>query len=340
MRVQIDRAVLDDPHRFGRDISAIIDCCERGKHHWVVDDLDAVLGSAWIQGAARWDSSRDLAEKTFRAAIDEPSGGVRQRLVVVVAVAPPGATAVAGATVGAGTIGVAGALTCRIEDARRILEDPLYLVLENATSDWCFVRSLVTTYERTSLAHAIDRYWLVPDQAGGSGELVKRARGLIEQGKAAWRIVVLMDSDRLAPGALPPSVAQRIEALNQIGASVITLHKREVENYLPGSLLDGRRIRDVYVSWLSLSREQQDHYDLKHGFARHGVTGEAIVDDAHLGLFDGASPWHLKRLIGGFGKTIGERFTGARLDRAELEAVCATCPGELERLLETLEELL
>lgn len=335
MRVQLDRAVLDEPHRFGRDISAIIDCCQRGQHRWVIDDLDAVLGSAWIQGAARWDSSKELAEKTFRAAIDEPSGGVRQRLVIVAAAAPQ--------DVPAGTPGVAGVvgvLTCSVEDARRILADPLYLVLENATSDWCFVRSLVSTYERTRLAHAINRYWLVPDQAGGSGELVKRAQGLLEQGKAAWRIVVLMDSDRLAPGALPPSVAQRIKALAKLGVSVITLHKREVENYLPSTLLDGKRTHDVYVSWLSLSREQQDHYDLKHGFACDAVTGEAVMDHAQLGLFGGFNPWHLKRLIGGFGKTIGERFTGEKLDRAELEAVCATCPGELEQLLGILEELL
>lgn len=249
-----------------------------------------------------WDSSRELAEKTFRAAIDEPSGGVQQRLVVVVAAAP------------AGVIAVAGVLTCSVEDTRRILAQPLYLVLENATSDWCFVRSLVTTFERTRLAHAIDRHWLVPDQAGGSGELVKRARGLIEQGKAAWRIVVLMDSDRLAPGVLPPAVAQRLEALNELGASAIILHKREVENYLPGSLLDGSRTHDAYVSWLSLSRDQQDHYDMKYGFARDRVTGEVVVHDAHLGLFDGVNPWHLKRLIGGFGKLIGERFTGAKLD--------------------------
>jgi hypothetical protein len=328
MRVRIDRAVLDEPHQFGRDISAIIDCCERGQHHWMIDDLDAVLGSAWIQGAARWDSSKELAEKTFRAAIDEPSGGVQQRLVVVVAPAPAGATA------------VAGVLTCSAEDARRILADPLYLVLENATSDWCFVRALVTTFERTRLAHAVDRYWLVPDQAGGSGELVKRARSLIEQGKAAWRIVVLMDSDRLAPGLLPRSVAQRIDALNELGASVITLHKREVENYLPGSLLDSSRTHDAYVSWRSLSREQQDYYDMKYGFARDPATGEAVVDDAHLGLFDSANPWHLKRLIGGFGRAIGEQFTGTQLDRAELATLCATCPGELERLLDTLEELL
>jgi hypothetical protein len=57
-------------------------------------------------------------------------------------------------------------------------------------------------------------------------------------------------------------------------------------------------------------------------------------------LFAGTNPWHLKRLIGGFGKRIGEQVTRGALDRDELTAACETCPGELERSLDTLEESL
>lgn len=149
-----------------------------------------------------------------------------------------------------------------------------------------------------------------------------------------------MDSDRLSPGPLPSNTNERIGELRQMGTFPVVLHKREVENYLPGSLLDSKRTHEVYVSWRSLSPEQQDHYDMKHGFSRDPATGEAILAEAQRTLFAGANPWHLKRLIGGFGKSIGERFEGAQLDRAELEAVCTTHPGELERLLQTLEDLL
>lgn len=326
MRVQLDPDVLADPGRFGRDVSAILDRCDRGQHQWVIDDLDEVLSSAWMRAAASWD--KELAEKTFRAAVDEPLRGVHARLLVVAAAAlasPPA---------------VAGVVRCSAADARQILSHPLYLVVENATSDWRFVRAIVATFARTRLAHAIERDWLVPDQAGGSGELSKRAAALAAMSKSAWRIVVLMDSDRLVPGPLPDAVARRIATLNQLGASVITLHKREVENYLPGSLLSRPETHDAYVSWLHLSREQQDHYDVKYGFAGDKTTGEPVVSDEQSALFGGANPWHLKRLIGGFGKKIGEQFIGAALDRDELTAVCETCPGELERLLDTLEELL
>lgn len=324
MRVQLDPSVLADPARFGRDVSAIIDCCERGQHRWVIDDVDAVLDSAWIQGAARWDNSKELAEKTFRAAIDESPDRERPRLVVLVAGAPA----------------VAGVISCSASDARRILERPLYLVVENATSDWCFVRALVAAFDRLRIAQAIERHWLVPDQAGGSGELVKRARALVDQGNEARRIVVLMDSDRLTRGPWPDAVESRVKALKALGVSVIALHKREVENYLPGSLLDAPRTHHAYVSWCSLSREQQDYYDMKHGFGSDKTTGSAAVEAVQRALFARTNPWHLNRLVGGFGQKIGERFADARLDRAELDAVCTTCPGELERILDTLEEWL
>lgn len=170
MRVKIERAVLDAPHRFGRAIGVIVDCFEQGKHDWAIDDLDDILESAWIQGAARWDASKELAEKLYREAIDAPTGQVRSRLVVIVISAPQA------------TIATPGVLVCSIEEARRILAHPLHVVLENATSDWSFIRALVTAFDRKRLVEAIDRNWLIPDQAGGSGELVKRARALTAQG--------------------------------------------------------------------------------------------------------------------------------------------------------------
>ena len=328
MRVRIERAVLDAPHQFGRAISAIVDCFERGKHRWVIDDLEDILSSVWIQSAASWDASKELAEKLFREALDEPTGQAPARLVVV-AVAAAQATAAA-----------ADVFICAVEDARRILDHPLHVVLENATSDWCFLRALVAAFGRTRLSDAIARSWVVPDQAGGSGELVKRVRALAAQGQAPWRIAVLMDSDRLRPGPPPPVTDEREQELRRMGATPIVLHKREVENYLPGSLLDSKRTHDVYVSWRSLTPEQQDHYDMKHGFSRDRQTGEVVIAEDQRDLFSGTNPWHLDRLVGGFGKSIGERFDGAQIDRAELDAVCASRPGELDGLLQTLEDLL
>lgn len=327
MRVRFERDVLDAPDRFGRDANAIIDTCATGQHSWVIDDLDDVLTSSLVRDCPSWDPLATLAEKTWRAAIDEPTTAAHQRLVVV-------------KPAGTGVARVAGTIVCTAASARQLLARPLYLVLENATSDWSFVRALVKSYRRTALDQAIANHWIVPDQAGGSGEFVKRVRGLIEQGIESLRIVALMDSDRLAPGALPPAVDTRVKALEGMGATVIVLHKREVENYLPTALLDGKATNAVRVSWLALTRVQQDHYDMKFGFATDSATSAAAIPLEQKALFAGSNPWHLDRLIGGFGKRIGDRFENAHLDLDDLAVVCATCPDELAHVLDVLEAAL
>ena len=325
MRVRFDQRVLDDPRRFGRDVNAIVDRCDRGQHRWVIDDLDSVLASTWIRESSPWDPLAELAEKTWRAAIDEVSSGPRQRLVFVTIVDDDCA-------------GAPDAVACTIAaKARALLEKPLYVILENAQSDWSFIQAMVRTFARSGLEVAIAEHWLIPDQAGGTGEFAKRASALMDHGIPPWRIAAMMDSDRLVPGPLPAQVAKRVEQLGSLGLTVLTLFKREMENYLPVSLFGGKDA--VRTSFLSLSREQQDHYDMKCGFDRDPKSGDAAVPGPQRTLF-GRNPWHLKRLVGGFGKHIGDRFAGATPDRAEMAAVCATYSGELERLLDTLEELL
>lgn len=330
MRVQFERAVLDQPRQFGRDVYAIVDLCDRGQHRWVIDDLDAVLASTWIRESPPWDPLAELAEKTWRAAIDEGASAPRQRLLVVTVAATEGPAASSAPVHATPT------------RAHQILDRPVYLILENATSDWAFIGAMVRAYAPAELATAVAERWIVPDQAGGSGEFEKRARALIDQGIAPWRIGALMDSDRLAPGPLPVAVAKRSFKLEDLGLTVLVLFKREVENYLPESLLDGKGRSTVRVSFLSLDREQRDHYDMKFGFEREPRTGEALVPESQRALFakTRTNPWHMTRLVGGFGKNIGDRFSDATLDRDEMEAVCETSPGEIEQILQTLEELL
>ena len=327
MRVKFDRAVLDQPALFGRDIYVIVDRCDQGRHTWVIDDLDDVLASTWIRDRPSWDPLDTLAEKTWRAAIDETSAGPQQRLLSVMAECLP-------------TAALSGVLCATPARAREILDEPLYLILENATSDWSFIRAITRTFARTELEIAISKNWIVPDQAGGSGEFEKRASALIARKIEPTRIAILMDSDRLVPGPLPSDVAKRIARLQSIGTIVLALFKREVENYMPESVLDSKATNAVRVSFLSLRQEQRDHFDMKFGFERDPRTGDAVIHESQQALFAGTNPWHMKRLVGGFGRKIGDRFGETTVDRAEIVEVCKTCPGELEQLLQTLEELL
>ena len=325
MKFRFAADVLARPSTSGRELYEIAGGFDRGQHQWEIDDLDALLGSAWMRGLPTWDALNELAEKSYRAAIDEPELHP-PRWLVVVTDAAPGLTE--------------RVVHCDPSEARRLATNPLRVILENATSDGDFVRSIAATYAATAVTSAIERGWLVFDQAGGCGEFVKRATALLAQQVPAVRLLCLMDSDRLTPGPLPKTTAARCAELNSLGVVAFVLGKREVENYLPPSKLDSKQRHAVYVSWLKLNREQQDHYDMKHGFDTDPATGKASVLPEQRALFADVSEWHRGRLLGGFGKAIGERFDGTALNLDELEFCCRTEPDELRRLLEWLEAAL
>lgn len=327
MRVSFSSDVLAAPERYGRDLNAIAERLELGQHEWDIDDLDALKASRWICERPGWDSSSlgEFASKSYRASVDAPKRPTPPRLVLVMTAA----SSDSGRT-----------LRCTPAQARQVLTSALRLVLENATSDGAFVRSIAATWDRRLITTAIERGWLVFEHAGGSGEFVKRVAALLGQQVHPVRLLCLMDSDRLVRGPLPMATEARCKQLKTLGVESFVLHKREVENYLPTSKLDGNRTRSVYVSWLTLSGEQRDYFDMKLGFKKDHSTAKAKVPSEQHALFAGVSEWHLTRLIGGFGGAIGERFDGSALDSTELEDRCATEPGELGRLLEWLEDAL
>ena len=325
MKVAFAADVLAEPGRHGKDLNAIAERFDCGQHDWEIDDLAVLMASQWMRDRASWDSLDELAEKTFRTAIDSPKRTVAQFTVVVTLAAPKE---------------VGRTLVRSPEEARRLVTGPLRLILENATSDGDFVRSIATTWSSSLVTNAVDRGWLVFEQAGGSGEFVKRATALLGQQVPSVRILCLMDSDRLTVGPLPVATVKRCQELDGLGVAHFVLHKREVENYLPSSRLDGDRTRGVYVSWLTLTRVQRDYFDMKLGFAEDPETHNAVVPEGQRMLFAGVSAWHLRRMIGGFGRKIGEAFDGRPLDREELDACCATKPTELRNLLEWLEAAL
>lgn len=327
MRVSFSDEVLAIPELYGRDLNAIAERLEDGQHEWDIDDLDALQRSRWICERPRWDSDSlgELAAKAYRASVDAPNTSTQPWVIAVVIA----------------TSNQAGRhLDCTPAQARQILTSALRLVLENATSDGAFVRSIAATWDRRMVATAIERGWLVFEQAGGSGEFVKRATALLGQQVPAVRLLCMMDSDRLVRGPVPDATEARCKQLAALGVESFVLHKREVENYLPPSKLDGDKTRSVYVSWLTLNSEQRDYFDMKLGFKKDPVTSSAIVPTEQRALFAGLSAWHLTRLIGGFGRAIGEGFDGSALESTELEDRCATDPGELRRLLDWLEAAL
>ncbi len=326
MKVSLDVSVTARPEEHGHDLDAIVRRCELGQHTWQIDDLDELLASEWMKGKAAWDKQARYAEKVFTDLIYAPR---RTGLWLLVTQAP--------APVGSST-----QRYCVPKEARTILEEPAYLVVENKGSDGAFLRAIARVYSRERVVHALDQGWLEPASGGGGGEVKKEVLRLLGSPNpvAPWRVMAVLDSDRLIPGTLPDKVSKLQQELMGLGVAVWVLFKREIENYLPYSLLDSPRRHEVYVSFMQLTREQQDHYDMKEGFTKKkGAQGvEVPAEQDHL--FKQVSDWHRTRLRRGFGDDIGSRFGQASLDREELDTVCSSNPGELERLLDALESIL
>jgi hypothetical protein len=181
---------------------------------------------------------------------------------------------------------------------------------------------------------------VLPDHAGGGDNILVRVDALLTQQIAPWRIAVLMDSDRLVPGNLPPKVAKKEATLKNLGIKTSVWFKREIENYLSPSLLPTQnRYSNVRRSYFTLTREQQDHYDMKLGFELTS-TGDVVVPKEQQGLFKDVPDWHKQHLCGGFGKSAGDTFKGATIDHEEMALVCSTYPNEIEEILRSLEEML
>lgn len=113
-------------------------------------------------------------------------------------------------------------------------ERPLRIVLENAR-DAVLVRLAERLAGLDALAEAIRHDWLVCDGRGGTGEVLRTIR----DSPQGTRILVIVDSDRDAPGASPSQMIQLVEEeCVRRGFPVHVLKRREVENYVPESIWD------------------------------------------------------------------------------------------------------
>lgn len=229
--------------------------------------------------------------------------------------------------------------------ARRALDRPAHIVVENGESDRAFLDAMIRAFARSDLRQAIDEGWVEIVSAGGGGEIPKRVRDLVAKaGKGPRRILILSDSDRMTPGDRTDTI-EKIEACaDEHEVDVAILHKREIENYLPVSAFQrvSRKHKSVYDAFCNLTQEQRDHYDMKNGFPKDQATGEPIVPTSQDSLF-GKLPIRIRKaLCGGFGDKVWKRFNDAAdvIDEHAVRQTCGTAPDEIENILDAIERLI
>lgn len=327
MRVRFSITVLHDPTAFF-SLDRIVDLFLEERHIWVIEDPDEIRHSAWIANEELSRTAQrnlEALEKCFTTAIYGPPAGARGREVEIVG-RPAGTAALSAA------------------EARRMLEAPAYVIVEDADSDGAFLEAMAAAFGREALARALDAQWCQIVHAGGGGGVKKRLDEVLKRHPFAGRVYLLFDSDRLTPeqDAKPRKVLA--ECMVQHGVRGFVLSKREIENYLPALALQQWRRKDkaaVCKAFLyHLDDSQRDHYDMKKGFDSD-PAGDAVLGPQSA-LYQHVPRRVLRDLCGGFGRDVWTLFRDKRsLITAEgVRSTCRTDPDELPRLLDELEELL
>lgn len=307
MRIEIDPGTANDldSHRW---LDRILHKIEDEWHVWDTGrlDTDAMYATTWVTGNGRQgETVRSMLDASIQR--DAWTSAPHGRSVRVTTV--PGAPD-----------------ELSPEDACRLAEVPLCILVENRNSDGAFIKRVVK-----ELDESLQTVWDRPgepiqiDSVGGKGQMAQEVKRRTAGKTCRPRLVAIIDSDRKAPGDPASLEAQRLSATcTNENLPCWILAKREAENYLPRVLLDSRpgaRHEQRVEAWGRLNDDQKDFFDMKQG-----LRGLSVEDQL---LFEGLSKADRETLSRGFGNHVHECWTYCEVSaRHELKI---RGQGDLER---------
>ena len=319
MRITFDISVANEPdaHRW---LDRILERIEDGWHVWDLTgapDADAIEATPWIRDPGRQGSRlRDLLVASTRRSAWTLAPHTRRLRV---------------------TANPAGTEELAPEQACRLADEPLVVLVENRDGDGAFVERVVTELDKS--LHGLWRREGRPirfDSVGGTGQMpqeVERRAGALPYRP---RLVAVIDSDRKGPGDSVSRNARRLrQVCNRHGLPCWVLVKREAENYLPRVLLGarpdaGRLLERLVEAWSRLSDDQKDFFDMKHGLPE---TPSEIEED----LFDGLPDADREILATGFGPRVHECWNVWHVREVRNELL-ARGQGDLEHGIQLIRQ--
>ena len=294
MRIEIDISAANDPeaHRW---LDRILSKIEDGWHVWDTTGRtapDAIKESAWILDLGRQGKRvrEMLVASTQRSAWTLAPHGRRLRVT-----ARP---------VGADQIEPEGVDELMPQDAVRLAEEPLVILVENRSSDGAFVRRIVM-----ELCKSLHKLWGRPgkpirfDSVGGAGQMAEEVKRRMHGKPHRPRLVAVGDSDRKGPSAAESDVARKLHhTCDDRGVPCWVLAKREAENYLPRILLAerpdaGPDHHRLVETWDELDEDQKDFFDMKKGLPDD-------LSETEEKLFGTLAPGKRAILSRGFGQNV------------------------------------
>ena len=291
MRLEIDFSVANDPdaHQW---LDRILYKIEDGWHVWDTasqSDPNAFQASTWIGGRGdqgEWVRQMLIASVQLGAWTLAPHG----RCVRV-------------------TARPSAADELKPEDATRLAEEPLVILVENRISDGAFVERVVKELDK-ALLNLWDKQGnpIRIDSLGGAGqmreEVKRRAQGIPFRA----RLIAIIDSDRKSPDATDSFLARQLRrTCKRLNLSCWVLAKRGSENYLPRILLSERENTGsdygrLVAAWDSLNDDQKNFFDMKNGWPK----APSAIEKA---LFHRLSMADRTLLSSGFGPNVYKCWT-------------------------------
>ena len=195
------------------------------------------------------------------------------------------------------------------ENASRLADEPLWILVENRLSDGPFVEYVVKELDE-SLRILWDRPGdpILIDSLGGKGQMPQEVERRTSGKPYRPRLVAMVDSDRKSPDADASRDARRLlRACEKWDLPCWILAKREAENYLPRVLLlawkGARKGHKQRVdAWDRLNDDQKNFFDMKSGLPN-------ALSEVEQELFGGLSPDDRTILSDGFGQNVHECWT-------------------------------
>ncbi|AFR05131.1 hypothetical protein V6M93_19140 [Pectobacterium brasiliense] len=231
----------------------------------------------------------------------------------------------------------------RASDLNKILSRKAVVILENEFSDALFIDVVLKSQKKLSLLQSKDISWEIRG-AGGCGEIPKHILSEATKMNNMKRILVVHDSDQLYPGDNTSDVqAKIIETAAQNNVHCCTLEKREIENYIPDSIiseLDFAR-KKIVESFSKLSSTQKDFFDYKIGFKRKGGHKHK-TDISFNGLYANIPDEVYDEIKNGFGKDIAGLVykKDALITKDDFVLRCDKINTEFKKICAAIERIL
>jgi len=296
MRVRIESTVANNPdaHKW---LDRILHKISDGWHLWDTTqeiDSSAFEATSWIRNRG---TKGDEIFQLLQASLRQDAWGFRLHNRTITVTNDP-----------------SGADELKPEDAARLAEMPVVILVENRYSDGLFIRKIIDI-----LDESLSNYWNLPgspiqiDSVGGIGQMPLAIKEKVSRYPLNLRFVAICDSDKSSPSATESKCATKVRTIcEEHNFACWILAKRTSENYLIKILLElwkpnsGQHIQ-IVESWARLSDNQKNHFNMKMGIPKDR-------DDNRYPLFQNLSKDDYTTLTTGFGNNVYQCWQNIEID--------------------------